>query len=116
MLSKKTRGFPLRFKSRYFSKNFSSFSLFFFPLWFISSYNQAFFGSIEKLRVTYSDINFNETTKIFENLFSEMLMRKKLLIVSRSLSSFYRVLFFNFDKSFFSPSYFSDLRLVRFLL
>jgi hypothetical protein len=36
-----------------------------------------------------------------------MAMRKKLFIISRAVSKYYRSLFFNFDKFFFSPSFFS---------
>lgn len=35
-------------------------------------------------------------------------MRKKLLIISRSVSNFYRALFFNFDRFFFFPSFYSE--------
>lgn len=115
-LSKKVAGYSLRFSDQCFSRKFSYYSLFFFPLWFISSYNQAFFGSIEKLSVSFPNINFNETTKIFENLFSEMSMRKKLFLISFSASTYYRSLFFNFDRFFFSPSFFSDLLWVFLLL
>ncbi len=62
---------------------------------------QAFLGSIEKLNVFFPNINYNITTKLFENLFSELLLRKKLLILFRSFSLYYRPFFFTLDKFFY---------------
>lgn len=54
------------------------------------------------------NINLKATTKLFENLFSELLFRKKLLILSRSFFLYRRPFFFTLDKFFYPLNLFNE--------
>jgi len=79
---------------RNFSKKFGKYSLYYFPLWFISSINSNYTPLVEKLNVFYPTININNTKKIFKNLFDQNLLKQKLIGVLSTISFFGRPLFY----------------------
>lgn len=85
------------FYRRNFSKKFGKFSIFYFPLWFISSVNSAYAPLIEKVSVYYPEVHVSTSKKIFLRLFDEVLLKKKLFSVINSISAFIRPLFFVAD-------------------
>lgn len=99
----------LKFNRRIFSKKFGKYSIFYFPLWYISSINSGFSPIIENLKVSYSLIDVSQTKKLFEKLFSSLLLKKKLLSILSTFSFYGRPLyniFSNINFNFFSESNF----------
>jgi len=69
--------------NRIFSKNWGKYSIFYFPIWFISSFNSKFFPIIDKI-FNRSDFNdkFVVLKKFFNVLFDNIVFGKRLLSVS----------------------------------
>jgi len=57
----------------YFSKKFSQYHLFYFPLWFISSFNSGFFPIVEKLNVLPTNIDVMFSKNILKNFLMGLL-------------------------------------------
>lgn len=76
-----------------FSKKFGSYSLFYFPLWFISTMNIKFVSTVEKFNMGLSKLNIVSVIKIFENIFSNITLSRKLIGLFSNSKFFPRPLF-----------------------
>ena len=73
--------------------------MFFFPLWFISSFNAGFFPIFEKMDVLHTGVDVVFSKNILKNLFNNLIIKKKMLL-SFSMNSFFgRSFFFSSDIS-----------------
>jgi len=80
-----------------FSKKFGQFSIFYFPLWYISSFNNGFAPIINKLNVNFLNFNIKFSKIIFKNLFDNLIIKQKLVLGFNTKAFYGRVLFFMND-------------------
>jgi len=76
-----------------FSKKISKYSLFFFPLWFISSCNSQFYPLVEKMDVMHVGVDVYFSKTLLKNTFNSIIVKKKMIL------SFFNLIFFG--RSFF---------------
>lgn len=91
-----TSGFTksLDYDKAFFLKNFNNFSLYFFPLWFISSFNNNFLQGADSFSIKFKNLDIKVSKNILKNVFSNLLLIKKILISGNIVSSFTKPLFF----------------------
>lgn len=87
----------LVFDKKLFSKKFGKYSLFFFPLWFISSLNNKFSPVISKLVLRLSNFNVKISKNVLRHIFSDVVIKKKLLLFSETVAFYGKPLFFMQD-------------------
>jgi len=80
-----------------FSKKFENFSLFYFPLWYISSFNCGFAPLISKLTTSLSGFNIKLSKMKIHNLFNNVLVKRKLMASLSTALFFKTYAFFSTD-------------------
>lgn len=73
--------------------------MFFFPLWFISSFNSGFFPLLEKMDVVHTGVDVAFSKTILKKLFNNLIVKKKMVLSFSTHSFFGRSFFFLSDIS-----------------
>lgn len=89
----------LVFNRSHFSKKLSKYNMFFFPLWFISSFNSGFFPLLEKMDVVHTGVDVAFSKTILKKLFNNLIVKKKMVLSFSTHSFFGRSFFFLSDIS-----------------
>ena len=89
----------LVFNQSHFSKKIFKYNMFFFPLWFISSFNAGFFPIFEKMDVLHTGVDVVFSKNIIKNLFNNLIIKKKMVLSFSTRSFFGRSFFFSSDVS-----------------
>lgn len=87
----------LVFDKKLFSKKVGMYSLYFFPLWFISSFNNKFKPIINKLIVNLSNFDVKISKNVLKHIFIDISIKRKLLLLSETVVFLGRPLYFMQD-------------------
>jgi len=87
----------LVFVKFFFSKKFGNFSIFYFPLWYISTMNACYAPIVSKMSAHLLGLNITFSKMKLHALFNNVLMKKKIMGTFYTTSFFKRYLFFSSD-------------------